>query len=81
MIQLFNIKLERVIERGLLKLLPLEMSEVRLGRSIINSFLSILLSIFNELDESSILPKSAYLPSLMEFKYGRSIKYSIHSNT
>ena len=34
MIQLFNIKLERVTERGLLKLHPIEVMDVRLGRSI-----------------------------------------------
>ena len=33
-IQLFNIKLERVIERGYLKLSPPEVIDVRLGRSI-----------------------------------------------
>ena len=33
MIQSFNIKLERVIERGSLKLSPFEMIAVRLGRS------------------------------------------------
>ena len=54
--------------------------ETNLGRSKINSFKSILLSIFNEVDES-FLPASAYLPSLMEFKCGRSINYSHHSNT
>ena len=32
-IQSFNIKLERVIERGLLKLFPSEVIDVRLGRS------------------------------------------------
>ena len=33
-IQLFNIKLERVTERGYLKLSPLEVMDVSLGRSI-----------------------------------------------
>ena len=33
-IQLLNIKLERVTERGYLKLYPTEVMEVRLGRSI-----------------------------------------------
>ena len=33
-IQSFNIKLERVTERGYLKLYPLEVIDVRLGRSI-----------------------------------------------
>ena len=33
MIQLFNIKLERVTERGRLKLYPTEVMVVRLGRS------------------------------------------------
>ena len=37
------------------------------------------LSIFNEQDELSLIPKSANLPSSMEFKYGRSIKYSFKS--
>ena len=32
-IQSFNIKLERITERGFLKLRPLEVMEVRLGRS------------------------------------------------
>ena len=53
----------------------------RLGRSIINSFKSILLSIFNEQDGSYSLPASAYLPSLIYFKFGRSIIHSNHSNT
>ena len=44
----------------------------------INSFTSILLSIFNEQDES-YLPASALLPSLMEFKCGRSIIHSFKS--
>ena len=44
----------------------------------INSFISISLSIFNEQDES-FLPSSAHSPSLMEFKCGRSIKYSFKS--
>ena len=34
MIQLLNIKLERVTERGYLKLHPPEVMDVRLGRSI-----------------------------------------------
>ena len=42
----------------------------------INSFISILPSIFNEQDGSSSFPASAHLPSLMDFKCGRSIKYS-----
>ena len=33
MIQLFNIKLERVTERGYPKLYPLEVNDARLGRS------------------------------------------------
>ena len=53
--------------------------DVRLGRSIINSFISISLSIFNEQDESSSLPASAPSPNLIEFKFGRSIKYSFKS--
>ena len=51
-IQSFNIKLERVTKRGSSKLDPLEVMDVRLGRSIINSFISISLSITNEQDES-----------------------------
>ena len=78
MIQSFNIKLERVTLRGYTKLFPTEMIDVRLGRSTIHSFLSISLSIFNEQHESS-LPSSDNLPSLMEFKCGRSIKYSFKS--
>ena len=77
-IQLFNIKLERITDEGNLKLYPSEVIDVRLGRSIINSFISILLSIFNEQDESS-LPSSVYSPSLMNFKCGRSIIHSFKS--
>ena len=44
----------------------------------INSFISISLSIFNEQDEPP-LPPSAHLPSLMEFKCGRSIIHSFKS--
>ena len=43
----------------------------------INSFISISLSIDNEQDESSHLPWSVLLPSLIEFKCGRSIIHSI----
>ena len=78
MIQSYNIKLERVTKRGCLKLPQLEVMDVKLGRSNINSFKSILLSIFNEQDESS-LPSSAHEPSLIEFKCGRSINYSFKS--
>ena len=81
MIQSFNIKLERITERGSLKLPPSEVMDVRLGRSIINSFISISLSIFNELDGTRGLPLSAHQPSLMDFKCGRSIIHSNHSNT
>ena len=52
--------------------------DVRLGRSKINSFISILLCIINEQDELS-LPLSALLPRLIEFKCGRSINYSFIS--
>ena len=45
----------------------------------INSFLSISLSIINEQDESLGVPTSAYSPSLMEFKFGRSIIHSFKS--
>ena len=78
-IQLFNIKLERITDEGNLKLYPSEVIDVRLGRSIINSFISILLSINNEQDKSYSLPVSAYSPSLMNFKCGRSIIYSFNS--
>ena len=78
MIQLFNIKLERVTERGLKKLYPLEMIDVKLGRSKNQFIQSILLSIFNEQDGLSI-PSSAIPPSLIEFKCGRSIIYSFKS--
>ena len=73
MIQSFNIKLERVTEREYSKLSPSEVIDVRLGRSIINSFIPILLFIVNEQESSSLLPASAFSPSLMEFKCGRSI--------
>ena len=71
MIQLFNIKLERVTLRGFWKLYPSEVIDVRFGRSKNQIIQSILLSINNEQDEP--LPASANLPSLMEFKLGRSI--------
>ena len=61
-----------------MKLSPSEVMNVRLGRSIINSFISISPSIFNEQDESSF-PLSAPNPSMIEFKCGRSIKYSFKS--
>ena len=54
------------------------MSDVRLGRSKISSFISISLSIINEQDEPA-LPNSAPQPSLMEFKCGRSINHSFKS--
>ena len=76
MIQSFIIKLERVTERGLLKLHLSEVIDVRLGRSKNQFTHRISLSIFNEQDESSI-PTSAQLPSLMEFKCGRSIIHSL----
>ena len=78
-IQSFNIKLERVIKLGFMKLPPSEVMDVRLGRSIINSFISISLSIINELDGTRGLPLSAHQPSLMEFKCGRSIIHSFKS--
>ena len=77
-IQSFNIKLERVTIRGYRRLYSSEEMDVRLGRSIINSFISILLFIFNE---QSSLPARANEPSLMEFNCGRSIIHSNHSNT
>ena len=54
--------------------------DFRLGRSINQFVQSILLSIFNEQDESP-LPASAYSPSLMEFKCGRSIISSYVKST
>ena len=42
-IQLFNIKLERVTERGLKKLPPPEVMDVRLGRSK-NQFIHIIIT-------------------------------------
>ena len=57
--QLFNIKLERVTERGYLKLDPTEVMDVRLGRSKNQFIQSISPSIFNE-QSSSYLPRSAY---------------------
>ena len=56
MIQLFNIKLERVTERGLSKLYPSEVSDVKLGRSKNQFIQSILLSIINEHESSPYLP-------------------------
>ena len=55
MIQSFNIKLERVTLRGLMKLLLSEVIDVRLGRSKNQFIIIISLSINNEQDES-ILP-------------------------
>ena len=81
MIQSFNIKLERVTIRGSLKLHPSEVMDVRLGRSKNQFIQSISLSIFNEQDSLSFLPQSAAIPSLIEFKCGRSIIHSNHSNT
>ena len=43
MIQSFNIKLERVIERGYSKLHPFEVMDVRLGRSK-NQFIHIIIT-------------------------------------
>ena len=56
------------------------MNDVRLGRSKNQFIQSISLSIINEQDES-YLPSSANVPSLIEFKCGRSIIHSNHSNT
>ena len=80
MIQSFNIKLERITDRGCSKLFPIEVMNDRFGRSKNQFIQSISLSIFNEQDSSS-LPWSAYSPSLMEFKCGRSIIHSNYSNT
>ena len=77
-IQLFNIKLERITDEGNLKLYPSEVIDDKLGRSKNQFIQSILLSIVNEQDESS-LPSSVYSPSLMEFKCGRSIIHSFKS--
>ena len=80
-IQSFNALLERVILRGQQKLDLSEVMDVRLGRSD-NQFIQIIsLSIINEQDKPYSLPVSAYSPSLMEFKCGRSICYYNHSNT
>ena len=68
----FKFILERVTERGYLKLSPSEVIDVRLGRSEYQFIHSISLSIINEL-ESSKYPSSAHLPSLIEFKLERSI--------
>ena len=76
-IQLFNIKLERVIERVWLKLFPFEVNDVKLVRSKNQFIHRISLSIFNE--QSSSSPSSALLPSLMDFKCGRSIIHSFKS--
>ena len=54
--------------------------DISLGRSK-NQFISILLFIVNEVDESTHLPASAYAPSSMDSKLGRSIIHSNHSNT
>ena len=54
------------------------MTDVRLGRSIIYFIQSISLSICNE-HESSYIPARANLPSLIEFKRGRSIIHSFKS--
>ena len=72
MIQSFNIKLERITDRGCSKLFPIEVMNDRFGRSKNQFIQSISLSIFNEQSLSS-LPASAYSPSLIEFKCGRSI--------
>ena len=50
-IQLFNIKLERITLRGYWKLSPFEVMDVRLGRSKNQFIQSISLSIINELHE------------------------------
>ena len=78
MIQSFNIKLERVTLRGLLKLSPPEVIDSRLGRSINQFIHKISLSINNKQDESS-LPLNTPQPSLMDFKCGRSIIHSFKS--
>ena len=52
MIQSFNIKLERITERGYSKLLPYEVIDVSLGRSKNQFTHQIILSILNEQDES-----------------------------
>ena len=56
MIQSLNIKLERVTDRGYLKLPPLEVMVASLGRSKNQFIHKISLSIFNEQDESYSLP-------------------------
>ena len=78
MIQSFNIKLEKVTDRGYLKLPPFEVMDAKLGRSKNQFIQTISLSINNE-QKSSSLPSSAPSPSLMEFKCGRSIIHSFKS--
>ena len=78
MIQSFNIKLERVTLRGLLKLSPPEVIDSRLGRSINQFIHKISLSINKKQDKSS-LPLNTPQPSLMDFKCGRSICHSFKS--
>ena len=78
MIQSFNIKLERVTLRGLLKLHSTEVMDVSLGRSKNQFIQSISPSIINEQSLSSF-PCSVHSPSWMEFKFGRSIIYSFKS--
>ena len=63
--------------RGCLRLFPLEMIDVRFGRSKNQFIQSISLSISNE-QSSSSFPSSAHEPSLMEFKCGRSIIHSFN---
>ena len=73
MIQLFITLLKRVTKRGYWKLYPVEVINVKLGRSKNQFIQSTLLFIINEQSLSS-LPRSAPQPSLIEFKCGRSIK-------
>ena len=79
MIQLFNIKLERITLRRRWKLPQLEVIDVRFGRSKNQFVQSISLSINNEQEASPYLPANVNLPSLMDFKCGRSICHSFKS--
>ena len=64
--------LERVKERGFVKLLLAELIDSSLGRSEYQTIHAIRPFIVTEQDELSF-PASALLPRLMEFKLGRSI--------
>ena len=77
--QLIDI-LEKVTERGQLKLPPMETKRDNLGRSIYQFIQKVWPFIINS-EVGSFLSQSASRPSLIDFKLGRSINYSYHSNT